>query len=49
MEDFELKDEGDGEFWMNWNDFINYFSQIDVCHLTNNSIVPVRIEICNIN
>jgi len=40
MENFELKDVGDGEFWMNWNDFINYFSQIDVCHLRNNSIVP---------
>ena len=49
MENFELKDKGDGEFWMEWNDFCDYFSSIEVCHLTNNSIVPVNIEMCSTN
>eukprot|EP01043_Picozoa_sp_COSAG02_P001186 COSAG02_NODE_24_length_52386_cov_726.042898_5_plen_86_part_00 len=34
----------DGFFWMEWNDFVHHFQNIDVCHRSK-SLMDVRLDI----
>lgn len=37
-----LKFEQEGEFWMSFQDFMNTFTNIDICHFVNTSIISIK-------
>jgi calpain-5 len=37
-----LNYEDDGEFWMEFNDFLYYFDEISICRIINTSVLSIR-------
>ena len=37
-----LNYDDDGEFWMEFNDFLYYFDEVSVCRIMNTSLLSIR-------